>query len=78
MFNLHGKTVGIVGVGRVGAVVARILHGFGCRLLGVDTQPNDNVRLRCNLEYVTLPEVVRAGRHCDGAHAPDAANAALN
>ena len=56
-FNLHGKTVGIVGVGRVGEVVARILHGFGCRLLGVDPQPNDDVRQCCDLEYVSLPEL---------------------
>jgi len=33
-FDLFGKTVGILGVGRVGAVVAGILHGFGCELLG--------------------------------------------
>ena len=56
-FNLQGKTVGIVGVGRVGTVVARILHGFGCRLLGVDPQPNDEVCQRYGLEYVTLPEL---------------------
>lgn len=56
-FNLHGKTVGIVGVGRVGEVVARILHDFGCRLLGMDPQPNDDVRQRYNLEYVTLSEL---------------------
>lgn len=29
-FELHGKTVGIVGVGHIGAVLAGILHGFGC------------------------------------------------
>ena len=39
-FDLFGKTVGILGVGRIGGVVAGILHGFGCRLLGVDVQPN--------------------------------------
>ena len=56
-FNLHGKTVGIVGIGRVGAVVAGILHGFGCRLLGVDPQPDEDVRQRHGLEYVTLSEL---------------------
>ena len=56
-FNLYGKTVGIVGVGRVGEVEARILHGFGCHLLGVDTQPNDDLRHRYDLEYVALPEL---------------------
>lgn len=33
---LHGKTVGIVGCGRIGSYVAKILEAFGCRLLGFD------------------------------------------
>jgi D-lactate dehydrogenase len=56
-FELYGKTVGILGVGHIGAVVARILHGFGCRLLGVDVQPNAELTQRYDLEYVTLPEL---------------------
>ena len=56
-FDLHGKTVGIVGVGRIGAVLARILHGFGCRLLGVDIAPNEELSQRYDLHYVTLPEL---------------------
>jgi D-lactate dehydrogenase len=39
-FDLHGRTAGIVGTGKIGAGVARILAGFGCRLLGYDLQPN--------------------------------------
>ncbi|KAF9316344.1 hypothetical protein BG003_002070 [Podila horticola] len=35
-FNMHRKTVGIVGVGRIGLAVARILKGFGCNLLAYD------------------------------------------
>jgi D-lactate dehydrogenase len=35
-FDLHGKTVGLVGVGKIGSSVARIFHGFGCRVLAVD------------------------------------------
>lgn len=34
--TLHGKTVGLVGLGRIGLAVARIFHGFGCRVLGYD------------------------------------------
>jgi D-lactate dehydrogenase len=56
-FDLHGKTVGIIGVGRIGAVLARILHGFGCRLLGVDIEPNEELCQRYDLHYVTLPEL---------------------
>jgi D-lactate dehydrogenase len=39
-FNLHGRTVGIVGTGRVGAGVARIMLGFGCRVIAYDVVPN--------------------------------------
>lgn len=38
-FDLHGKSVGLVGVGKIGICVARILHGFGCRVLAVDPLP---------------------------------------
>lgn len=37
--TLHGKTVGIVGVGRIGLALAKILRGFGCRLLAYDPFP---------------------------------------
>ena len=56
-FDLHGKTVGIMGVGRIGGVLARILHGFGCQLLGVDVQPNPDLTAQFGLRYVTLPEL---------------------
>ncbi len=35
-FDLHGKTVGLIGLGKIGLVTARILQGFGCRVLGYD------------------------------------------
>jgi D-lactate dehydrogenase len=34
--TMHGKTVGIVGTGKIGMAIARILKGFGCRLLAYD------------------------------------------
>ena len=34
--NLHGKTVGVVGLGKIGMATARIFKGFGCRVLGFD------------------------------------------
>jgi D-lactate dehydrogenase len=37
--TLHGKTVGIVGAGRIGLAAARIFHGMGCRVLGFDRAP---------------------------------------
>lgn len=38
-FNLHGKTVGIVGLGHIGKVTAGIFRGFGCKVLGYDIDP---------------------------------------
>ena len=43
-FDLHGRTVGIIGTGKIGAVFARIMNGFGCRLCAVDRTPNDECR----------------------------------
>ena len=39
-FDLHGKTVGIVGTGKIGAVFASIMTGFGCRVLAYDAYPD--------------------------------------
>ena len=58
-FDLHSKTVGIVGTGRIGAITAQILHGFGCRLLGYDVFQNVDC-LALGMEYVALPELFAA------------------
>jgi len=42
-FDLHGKTVGIVGTGKIGAVFANIMAGFGCRLLAYDAYPRTDL-----------------------------------
>lgn len=55
-FNLHGRTVGVVGTGAIGAVVARILTGFGCRVLAHDIAP----RAECQaigVQYVPLDQL---------------------
>lgn len=35
-FDMRGKTVGVVGTGKIGAIVAQIVHGFGCDILAYD------------------------------------------
>lgn len=42
-FDLHGKTVGIVGTGKIGAVFAKIMAGFGCRLIAFDAFPRTDL-----------------------------------
>ena len=53
-FDLHQKTVGIVGAGRIGSIAAKILHGFGCNLLGYDIAENKELTEKYNLRYVDL------------------------
>jgi len=43
-FDLNGKTVGIIGTGIIGAVLAKILHGFGCSLSAFDTIKNNDLQ----------------------------------
>ncbi|NIJ15388.1 NAD(P)-dependent oxidoreductase [Sphingobium vermicomposti] len=57
-FNLGTRTVGIVGTGRIGAVVAHILRGFGCRLLAFDPAPDEELR-RLGVEYVEFSELMK-------------------
>lgn len=54
-FDLHGKTVGIIGTGKIGRVFADICRGFGMNILAYDKFPAPNSGLR----YVDLEELFR-------------------
>jgi D-lactate dehydrogenase len=58
-FDLHGKTVGIIGTGRIGSVFARIMAGFGCHVLAYDLSPNEDLSARTGAHYVSLEELYR-------------------
>ncbi|MGI0118429.1 2-hydroxyacid dehydrogenase [Zooshikella sp. RANM57] len=58
-FDFHNRTVGVVGTGRIGFAVIRILHGIGCKILAYDIQPNPDC-LALGVEYVELPELFKA------------------
>ena len=55
-FDLCGKTVGLVGTGNIGSVVARILLGFGCRILAADPVENDALEA-AGVRYCALEEL---------------------
>lgn len=55
-FDLCGRTVGVIGTGQIGTVFAKIMSGFGCRLLGYDLFQNSECR-ELGLEYVELPRL---------------------
>ncbi|MDB5936438.1 MAG: 2-hydroxyacid dehydrogenase [Massilia sp.] len=54
--TLHGKTVGLVGMGKIGLAAARIFNGFGCRVLGYDPAPPADLASLASL--VALPELL--------------------
>lgn len=52
-FDLHGKTVGVVGTGKIGEVFCGIMQGFGCRVLAYDVQQNPRC-VEIGVEYLGL------------------------
>jgi D-lactate dehydrogenase len=58
-FDMHGKTVGIIGVGRIGRVVAKILGGFGCNVLGYDIAPDLKLEKEGIIQFTTLEALYR-------------------
>ncbi|UFH35242.1 2-hydroxyacid dehydrogenase [Flavobacterium acetivorans] len=56
-FDLHGKTVGIVGTGKIGSAFAKIMHGFGCKLLACDPKENKKLIQETNITYTTIEEL---------------------
>ena len=58
-FDLHGKTIGIIGTGKIGRTFARVLQGFGVRLLAFDPYPNEDAARELQLQYVPLEQLYR-------------------
>jgi len=56
-FDLKGRTVGIVGTGRIGICLAQIMKGFGCRVIGYDPR-QDSRFVAAGASFVSLPELL--------------------
>lgn len=52
-FDLHGKTVGVIGTGKIGKVFINICKGFGMNVIAYDVYPDKNA----DIEYVSLDEI---------------------
>ncbi len=59
-FDLCGKTVGLVGTGRIGRIAAQIFRGFGCQVLAYDPFPANEWAAENAVRYVPLPELLAA------------------
>ena len=55
-FNMFGKTVGVIGTGRIGVATMAILKGFGCKILAYDPYQSEHA-LKLGAEYVELDEL---------------------
>jgi D-lactate dehydrogenase len=55
-FDLHGKTVGVIGTGNIGQAFCRIMNGFGCRVLAYDVKENSEL-MKEGIQYVSLEDL---------------------
>ena len=55
-YDLYGKTLGVIGTGRIGTVFAEIMKGFGMRMLAYDPYPNEAMQAM-GATYVELPQL---------------------
>lgn len=67
-FNMHGRTVGVIGTGKIGVAAMRILKGFGMHILAYDPFKNPAVE-ELGAEYVELDELY-ARSHVITLHCP--------
>lgn len=58
-FDVHDKTIGVIGTGRIGRVFAQILRGFGCRVLALDRQPDQVWADSTNIVYCSRETLLR-------------------
>lgn len=59
-FDLNNKTIGIIGTGKIGSVMTKIMHGFGCNLLGFDIEENKELIDLYGMKYVSLIELCKS------------------
>lgn len=66
-YNLFGKTVGVIGTGKIGKAFINIMSGFGCKILAYDISPDIHL-LEKGINYVSLEELLKESNiislHC--------------
>lgn len=56
-FDLYQKTIGVIGTGKIGEAFARIMLGFGCKVIAYDVFQNQNL-VDLGVKYDTLDEIL--------------------
>lgn len=67
-FNIHGKTIGVIGTGAIGRAFCRIVKGFGCTIVAHDLVEDDKMK-ELGVKYLPLDEVF-AKSHIISLHCP--------
>lgn len=67
-FNIHGKTIGVIGTGAIGRAFCRIAKGFGCRVIAYDIHEDDEMK-QLGVSYLPLDEVFSTS-HIISLHCP--------
>jgi D-lactate dehydrogenase len=70
--DLQGKTLGVIGTGRIGRHVIRIAKGFGMKVVAYDVKPHEAAAAGLGFSYVKLAELLAAS-DCLTLHAPGTA-----
>lgn len=58
-FDLHGKTVGVIGTGKIGKVFIKILIGFGCKVIAHDLRPDQLFAQQMGFQYTELEHILK-------------------
>jgi D-lactate dehydrogenase len=66
-FDLHGKTVGVIGTGKIGAIFCKIMLGFGCKVIAHDLYPDEKLK-KLGIEYEPIDQIFEQSQiislHC--------------
>lgn len=58
-FDIHGKTVGVIGTGKIGKIFIKIMKGFGANVLAYDIYQDDQAAKELDFTYTTLDEIYK-------------------
>jgi len=57
--ELNNLTIGVIGTGRIGREVIKLLHGFGAKILAYDIMPNNELAMQYGVKYVSLDTLLK-------------------